>query len=142
MLTELLTSRKNGDTAADEKYSAQLEQAMTRLGRFVHLGGGDQRLQILLDPGNEARFENNGFLGDDGLFHAALVVLDGLAFGGIFQSGAALDVTGTVGVGFDNGIIGNIAGKLHQIQVSAAQDNLVAVVDGVFIAAHVSILLS
>ncbi|MGN0623924.1 MAG: FtsX-like permease family protein [Oscillospiraceae bacterium] len=31
MLTELLTSRKNGDTAADEKYSAQLEQAKAEI---------------------------------------------------------------------------------------------------------------
>lgn len=31
MLTELLTARKNGDTAVDEKYSAQLEQAKAEI---------------------------------------------------------------------------------------------------------------
>ena len=111
--------------------AAQLIDTVAGLGGFVNAGGLDNRLHKLLNPGHKAGFEKHRFFCDNGLFYAALIVLYGLALDGVFHRCTALDITGAVFILFNFGIVGNFAGKLYDVQVTAAQDDLFGIVDSV-----------
>ena len=104
---------------------------MAFLGGLVNAGSLDQRLNVLRHPSDKAGLKRDRLLGDDGLLYTAFVVLNRLTVCGVFQSCATLDIPRAVAVGLDCGIFRNCPGKLDNIQVAAAQNDLVAVVDGV-----------
>ena len=108
---------------------ADLENAVPRFAGFVNAGGLHKRLNPRFCPRDQPGFQGDGFGRQDGFLDTPLVVLHGLAVGGIFQCRAALDVARAVVVNFDCRVLRDSTRILDDEQVTAAQNNIFAVVD-------------
>ena len=104
--------------------TAQLQSAdAVRVGI---LSGTAQLVQHFQGPGQNAGLEGNLFFGQIAANKGAAVVADLQLSGGVLQGSAALNIADAVLFGLNNLGLGDLAVETHDIQLAAAQYDLVS----------------